>query len=119
MTRNVVPRVRAQLEDVLEQLQRQRRRHPGHRFVEQDHARARHQRPPELQQLALTSGKRAREVVGQAGQPDQLEHFVALARGLRVRVARTAPRCKQRRTEKLARLIRRREQHVLEHASCA
>ena len=51
--------------DVLEQLEAERRVDPGHRLVEQDHARLGHQRPPELEQLALAARQRARVVVGQ------------------------------------------------------
>ena len=59
MTQTVTPRSAREHADVLEELLRQHRRHAGHRLVEQDHARLDHQRPAELEELALAAGERA------------------------------------------------------------
>ena len=105
---------RPQLEDVFEQLHRQRRRDPGHRLVEQDHARSGHQRAAELQQLALTARQRAGVVVGQAAEADQLEQLARLLAHLAL-APRHAPRSIERRAEPLARLILAGQHHVLQH----
>ena len=48
---------------VTEQRLGERRVHAGHRLVEHDHPRRGHHRPRHLEQLALTAGQRAGELV--------------------------------------------------------
>ena len=65
MNRTVTPSSRAQPLHVVEQPAPERRVDAGHRLVEQQQLRLRHQRPRELQQLALAAGERAGVVVGE------------------------------------------------------
>ena len=58
--RSVMP-VAPHREDVLEQLDAQRRAHAGHRLVEEQDARLDHQRAHEVEQLALSARERAGE----------------------------------------------------------
>ena len=60
-----------------------------HRLVEQQEARLGHQRPRELEQLALAAGERARVVVRELGQVEDLEQLHRLRRA--PRVSRCAP----------------------------
>ena len=69
----------AQREDVLEQLDAQRRADAGHRLVEQQDPRLRHQRADEVEQLALPAGERAGERARVAVEPHELEQLARRA----------------------------------------
>ena len=51
---------------------------PGHRLVEEQEPRLRHQRPRQLEQLALTARERSRVGVGELGQVEDLEQLQRL-----------------------------------------
>ena len=104
---------RPQVDDVLQQLDRQRRRDPGHRFVEEDHAWSGHQGTAELQQLALTAGERAGVVTGKAAEADQVEQFARLLANLAL-APRQTPRPVERRSQLLL-PVHAGQHHVLQH----
>ena len=67
---------------------------PGHRLVEQQEARPRHQRPGELEQLALAARERPGVGIGQLGQVEDLEQLHRLLAHL----ALAAPPARGRKT---------------------
>ena len=81
----------AQALHVVEQAPAERRVDPGHRLVEQQEARLGHQRPGELEQLALAARERARVGVGELGQVEDLEQLHRLVAHLASRAARVRP----------------------------
>ena len=91
MNRNGDARPRAQPLHVVEQAASEGRVDPGHRLVEEQEARLGHQRPGELEQLALAAGERAGVVVGELGQVEDLEQLDAPARAPPLALPRGAP----------------------------
>ena len=75
MNRKVTSWVVAQVVHVLEQAPAEGRVDPGHRLVEQQRPGLGHQRPGELQQLALPAGEGACVVVLLGGQVEPFEQL--------------------------------------------
>ena len=104
----------AEAANVVADSHQQRRVDARRRLVEQDHLRMRHQRAPQLEQLALPAGERAGLRVGHSLQRDQLQHLV---RPLlqRLLLAPHPPRRQPVAPDLLAVLIRLSQHHVLQH----
>ncbi len=107
----------SQRHDVVEQRLLQRRVDAGHRLVQHDQLRIRHQRTGHFQQLALASGKRARIIVLLF---DQQEPFQQRLRFFDVRLLLLFPHAGEQRAEHaFARLHGGTEQHVVQHGQTA
>ncbi len=87
---------------------------PGHRLVEEQEARLGHQRPCELEQLPLTARERARVMIPERGEVEDLEQLHRLLADFRLSPPRGAG-AKQHVYQPLARLIASAEHHVVDH----
>ena len=103
---------------VVEQARAERRVDPGHRLVEQQEARLGHQRPGELEQLALPAGERARIVGDLVARSKTSSSSIARRAHLALAPAE-APAAEEQAREVLAGLVGSREQHVVEHGIAA
>ena len=108
------PVLGAQALHVVEQPAPEGRVDPGHRLVEEQEAGLRHQRPGELEQLALASGEGARVLVRELGQVEHVEQLDRLLVDLALARA-PAERPEDHVGEPLARLVGRRQHHVVDH----
>ncbi len=108
------PALLPQGEHVLQQLCRQRRVHAGRRLVEQDQSRLGHQDAREVEQLALATGERSCVGICLTVEPHERQKPSGLLlRGLLVRADRA--RRREDPLQPLAAVVRRSDQHVLEH----
>ena len=102
-------------EDVLEQLDAQRRADAGHRLVEQHERGSSHQRAREVEQLALPARERAGVLVRVRRRDGRARALRARARARRARACARASRASATPLSRSPGWRGRREQHVVEH----